>query len=302
MIRKLIKYIGKPKMLIQIIMTTKITNFIPDSIFLKLKYKLAIGNKLDLNNPKTFNEKIQWLKINDKKDIYTKMVDKYEVKKYVADIIGRKYIIKTIGVYDSFDQINFNELPNQFVIKCTHDSGGLIIVKDKSKLNIKETGAKINKALKKNYFYSCREWPYKNIIPRIIIEEYMEDETYKELIDYKIMCFNGEPKIIFTCSERYKQGLKVTFFDMNWNRLNFKRHYPTSNEKIEKPTNYAKMIELSKKLSKNIPFIRVDWYEINKKLYFGELTFYPGSGFEEFTPSEWDRKLGDMLELPKTNK
>lgn len=302
MIRKLIKYIGNPKMLIQIIMTTKITNFIPDSIFLKLKYKLAIGNKLDLNNPKTFNEKIQWLKINDKKDIYTKMVDKYEVKKYVADIIGRKYIIKTIGVYDSFDQINFNELPNQFVIKCTHDSGGLIIVKDKSKLNIKETGAKINKALKKNYFYSCREWPYKNIIPRIIIEEYMEDETYKELIDYKIMCFNGEPKIIFTCSERYKQGLKVTFFDMNWNRLNFKRHYPTSNEKIEKPTNYAKMIELSKKLSKNIPFIRVDWYEINKKLYFGELTFYPGSGFEEFTPSEWDRKLGDMLELPKTNK
>lgn len=302
MIRKLIKYIGKPKMLIQIIMTTKITNFIPDSIFLKLKYKLAIGNKLDLNNPKTFNEKIQWLKINDKKDIYTKMVDKYEVKKYVADIIGRKYIIKTIGVYDSFDQINFNELPNQFVIKCTHDSGGLIIVKDKSKLNIKETRAKINKALKKNYFYSCREWPYKNIIPRIIIEEYMEDETYKELIDYKIMCFNGEPKIIFTCSERYKQGLKVTFFDMNWNRLNFKRHYPTSNEKIEKPTNYAKMIELSKKLSKNIPFIRVDWYEINKKLYFGELTFYPGSGFEEFTPSEWDRKLGDMLELPKTNK
>ena len=302
MIRKLIKYIGKPKMLIQIIMTTKITNFIPDSIFLKLKYKLAIGNKLDLNNPKTFNEKIQWLKINDKKDIYTKMVDKYEVKKYVADIIGRKYIIKTIGVYDSFDQINFNELPNQFVIKCTHDSGGLIIVKDKSKLNIKETGAKINKALKKNYFYSCREWPYKNIIPRIIIEEYMEDETYKELIDYKIMCFNGEPKIIFTCSERYKKGLKVTFFDMNWNRLNFKRHYPTSNEKIEKPTNYAKMIELSKKLSKNIPFIRVDWYEINKKLYFGELTFYPGSGFEEFTPSEWDRKLGDMLELPKTNK
>ena len=302
MIRKLIKYIGNPKMLIQIIMTTKITNFIPDSIFLKLKYKLAIGNKLDLNNPKTFNEKIQWLKINNKKDIYTKMVDKYEVKKYVADIIGRKYIIKTIGVYDSFDQINFNELPNQFVIKCTHDSGGLIIVKDKSKLNIKETGAKINKALKKNYFYSCREWPYKNIIPRIIIEEYMEDETYKELIDYKIMCFNGEPKIIFTCSERYKQGLKVTFFDMNWNRLNFKRHYPTSNEKIEKPTNYAKMIELSKKLSKNIPFIRVDWYEINKKLYFGELTFYPGSGFEEFTPSEWDRKLGDMLELPKTNK
>ena len=184
------------------------------------------------------------------------------------------------------------------MIKCNHDSGGLVICKDKSKLDIESARKKINKSLKTNYYYSGREWPYKNVKPKIIIEKYMEDNVNKELIDYKFMCFDGEPKLSFTCSERYKDGLKVTFFDLDWNKLPFERHYPSSNRKIKKPLNYDLMLEFSKILSDNIPFVRVDWYEINGKLYFGEMTFYPGSGYEEFKPLEWDKKIGDLIKLP----
>ena len=257
-----------------------------------------MNSKLDLDNPQTFNEKLQWLKLYDRDPKYTQMVDKYEVRKYIKEKIGEEYLIPLLGVYDKFEDIDFDKLPKQFVIKCNHDSGGLVICKDKSMLNIEEARKKINKSLKKNYFYSGREWPYKNVKPRIIIEKYMEDKETKELIDYKFMCFNGEPKCVFTCTERYNDGLKVTFFDMEWKKMPFIRHYPASSKKINKPVNYDKMLKFSKMLSKNIPFVRVDWYEINGKLYFGELTFYPGSGFEEFKPEEWDKRIGDMLILP----
>ena len=185
------------------------------------------------------------------------------------------------------------------MIKCTHDSGGIVICRDKKIFDIKKAKKKINHSLKNNYFYHGREWPYKNVKPKIIIEKYMEDIKQKELIDYKIMCFNGIPKLSFTCTERFKDELKVTFFDLDWNKLSFERHYSSSSKKIEKPKNYEKMLELSEKLSRDIPFVRVDWYEINGKLYFGELTFYPGNGLEEFTPEEWDLKLGGMIDLSK---
>lgn len=272
-----------------------------DKKYLKLLYKLSLSKNLNLKNPQTFNEKLQWLKLNDRNPEYTKMVDKYQAKKYVADIIGEEYIIPTLGVYDKFDDIDFSKLPNQFVIKCTHDSGGLVICKDKTNLKIKKEKNKLEKSLKKNFYYSSREWPYKNVKPRIIIEKYMEDSNTTQLNDYKIMCFNGEPKCSFVCTDRDNKelGLAVTFFDLEWNKMPFERHYRSSNKKIERPVNYNKMLELSKKLSKDIPFVRVDWYEINGKLYFGELTFYPGAGFEEFTPEEWDYKLGEMIKLPK---
>lgn len=276
----------------------KIFNRMSDEKYLKILYRVRIGKKLNLNEPKTFNEKLQWLKINDRNSLYTKLVDKYEVKEYVSKIIGKEYIIPTIGVYNSFDEIDFSKLPNQFVIKCTHDSGGLVIVKDKTKFNHKEAKKKIEHCLKRNYYLNTREWPYKDIKPRIIIEPYMEDVKQKELIDYKIMCFNGKPKLLFTCTERFSgEGLKVTFFDLNWNKLPFEKKYPSSTKKIEKPLNLQKMIELSEKLAKDLIFIRVDWYEINNKLYFGELTFYPGSGCERFMPEEWDYKIGNLLEL-----
>lgn len=276
-----------------------LTNIIPDKLYLKILYKCRVGKKINLKEPITFNEKLQWLKLYDRKDIYTTMVDKYEVKEYVANMIGEDYIIPTLGVYDKFEDIDFDKLPNQFVLKCTHDSGGIIICKDKEKFDVDNAKKIINKHLKNNYYYWGREWPYKNVKPRIIIEPYMEDKKYKELVDYKIMCFNGKAKMEFTCTERFSQGtLKVTFFDLEWNKLPFERKYKASDKKIEKPVNFKKMIELSEKLSKDITFVRIDWYEINGKLYFGEMTFYPGSGCEKFYPEEWDYNVGKLMKLP----
>lgn len=268
-----------------------------DKQYLKVRYYLTFKKKLNLKNPQTFNEKLQWLKLYDQKDIYTMMVDKYEVKKYIANTIGQEYVIPTLGIYDKFDDIDFSKLPNEFVIKCTHDSGGLVIVKDKATLNINEAKEKIESSLKNNYYYSGREWPYKNVKPRIIVEELLKVDN---LEDYKLMCFNGECKCSFVCTDRYEQtGLRVTFFDRNWNKLPFSRHYPSSTKKIEKPSNYDEMVRIAETLSKNIPFVRVDLYNIDGKIYFGELTFYPGSGFEEFEPEEWDYKLGELIKLPE---
>lgn len=272
-------------------------HFIPDKLFLKLKYKVITGNRLDLTNPKSFNEKLQWLKLYDRKDVYTIMVDKYEAKKYVTKMIGNEYIIPTLGVYDKFEDIDFDKLPNRFVIKCTHDSGGLVVCNNKSMLNLNAVKRKINKCLKRNYYYNNREWPYKNVKPRIIVEKYMEDNQAKELIDYKVMCFSGKAKMIFTCTERFGDGLKVTFFDLDWNKLPFTRHYPASKKVIKKPKNFKKMIELSETLSHGITFVRMDWYEINGKLYFGEYTFFPGNGMEEFEPEKWDEKIGEWIDL-----
>ena len=274
------------------------TDILSDKLYLKIIFKLRLGYSLDLKNPQTFNEKLQWLKLYDRNPKYIQMVDKYEVRKYISENIGEEYLIPLIGVYNRFEEINFEELPNQFVIKCTHDSGGVVICKNKSKFDIRKAKEKIKKSMKRNFYYSGREWPYKNIKPKIIIEQYMEDKKAKELIDFKIMCFNGIPKFSFTCSERYNDGLKVTFYNLSWEKMSFERHYPSSTKNIEKPKNYELMLELSKKLSKNIPFVRVDWYEINGKLYFGELTFYPGSGMEEFKPVFWDKKIGQLIHLP----
>ena len=291
-----IKY--PPEILLLLDRKIKILHILPDKIYLKLRFRIKMNRKLDLKNPESFSEKLQWLKLYDRNSDYIKMVDKYEAKKYVADILGEEYIIPTLGIYDKFDDIDFDELPKQFVIKCTHDSGGIVVCRDKDELDIKKAKKKIKKSLKINYFYQGREWPYKKLKPRIIIEPYMEDNKAKELIDYKMMCFNGNVQMLFTCTERFSSdGLKVTFFDLNWNKLPFERKYKASKEKIEKPINFTKMVEFSKKISKSIPFVRIDWYEINGKLYFGEITFYPGSGLEKFYPEKWDYILGDYITL-----
>lgn len=269
-----------------------------DNIYLKLRFYQKMNKKLNLSNPKTFNEKLQWLKLNDRKYIYTIMVDKYEAKEYVANIIGKEYIIPTIGIYNSFDEINFDKLPNHFVIKCTHDSGGLIICKDKTKLNIKNARKKIQKSLKRNYYYSEREWPYKNVKPRIIIEEYMEDNKSSDLKDYKLFCFNGKPEFTLVCSERFSSNnMCKTYFDNNWKPLNLYEGNHKHDENIISPTNFEMMKKYAQKLSHDIPFLRVDFYEINGRIYFGELTFYPNGGFGKFSPEEWDYKLGNLINL-----
>ena len=296
---KIFEYIVNPKKIFLSIISRGFLNCLSDKTYLRLYFLCRLNKKLDLDSPKTFNEKLQWLKLYDRNPEYTKMVDKYEVKEYVSSIIGEEYVIPTLGVWNRFEDIDFDKLPNQFVLKCTHDSGGVIIVKDKEKLDKQSAKKKINKSLKRNYYYNGREWPYKNVKPRIIAETYMEDSKTKELRDYKFMCFGGKVKCSFCCTERYSEdGLKVTFFDREWNVMPFERHYPKSSKEILRPQNYDKMIELSETLAKNIPFVRIDFYEINNQIYFGELTFYPGSGFEEFEPFEWDKKMGDMIKLP----
>lgn len=282
------------------IVHTGLTNIIPDKEYLKLTHRIRFDEKLDFSNPVTFNQKIQWLKIYDRNPEYIKLVDKILVKQYVAKKIGEEYVIPTLGVWNNYDEIDFDSLPSQFVLKCNHDSGSVIVCKDKNKLDIRSTKRKLKKGIKTDAFFWGREWPYKEVKRKIFAEKYMEDDDSDELKDYKFMCFNGKVMCSFVGSERYSNdGLKITFFDLDWNVLPFERHYPKSSIPIKKPKNYEKMIELAEKLSKNIPFVRVDFYETGGCVYFGEMTFYPGSGWEEFKPYEWDRKLGSWIHLPE---
>lgn len=228
------------------------------------------------------------------------MVDKYEVKKYVADIIGEQYIIPTLGVWDRVEDIDFDSLPNQFVLKCTHDSGGLVICRDKNKLDISSAKNKLKKSLKSNYYLHGREWPYKDVKPRIIAEQYMVDESGYELKDYKFFCFHGEPKYCQVISGRDTE-MCVDFYDGNWRHQPFHEpaEYPFSQSEIRKPLMYDKMIELAKVLSQDIPFVRIDFYDINGAIYFGEITFFPTSGLGEFSPNEWNYKFGSWINLQK---
>lgn len=279
----------------------KLLKLIPDKTYIKIKYYIVFHKKIDLKNPKTFNEKINWLKLFDRKKEYIKMVDKYEVKNYVSKVIGEEHIIPTIGVYDRFEEINFEKLPNKFVIKCTHDSGGAILCKNKKFFDANEAKKKINFNLKNDYYYHAREWPYKYVKPRIIIEEYMEDKKNKKIVDYKFFCFNGKANYCLVCSDR-EENLKETFFDFKWNLAPFKRKNHDIDNTLKKPDNLDLMINLAQKLSKKVPFIRVDFYEVNGNVYFGELTFYPASGLSKFEPEEWDLNLGNMIELPTDRK
>ena len=269
-----------------------------DETYLKLMYWANTGKKLNLDNPRTFNEKLQWLKLHDYKPEYSTMVDKYEAKKWVASRIGEEYVIPTLGVWDSFDEIEFDKLPNQFVLKCTHDSGGLVICKDKNRLNIKKAKRKIESSLKRNYFVVGREYPYKNVKPRIIAEQYMEDMTTKELRDYKIFTFDGIAKALFIVSNRQNGKTSADYFDINFKPLDFTWGYPHSKVKPLKPECFDEMVKAAEILAKGTVELRVDFYEVNGKAYFGEMTFFDGSGFDRFDPDEWDNKFGEMIKLP----
>ncbi|MBW9324173.1 glycosyl transferase [Enterococcus casseliflavus] len=273
---------------------------IPSYLFLKIQYKKVMGKKLNLREPITFNEKLQWLKLYDRRKEYTFLVDKYKVKEIVGAKIGKEYLIPTLGYWSNFELIDFGSLPNQFVLKCTHDSGGVIICKNKKDFNFHEAQKKIDDSFGCNFFYMSREWPYKNVVPKIIAEEFISDN----LSDYKFFCFNGEVKIVLVCRNRYtKEGLTEDFFDTDWKHLNMSRkHHPNSTKDICRPEKLDEMINLAEILSENIPFVRVDLYEVDGKVYFGELTFFPASGLEGFVPECWDKTLGEWLILPEKNK
>ena len=271
-----------------------------DEKYIKLLYWIHIGKKLNLKNPVCFNEKIQWLKLNDHNPSYTELVDKYEVKKFVKEIIGEQHIIKTIGVWDRFDDIDFSSLPRSFVLKLTHNSGGVFIVKDKQAFDPESIRKRVNKQLQRNYYYSGREWPYKNIIPRIIAEEYIVDGSGEDLKDYKLFLFSGKVRYIQVDYDRFTDHHR-NFYDTDWNYIPFTTLYPTDAKKIiEKPESLGEMIIFSEKIAQKIgnpAFVRIDMYSSMGKVYFGEVTFYHGSGCEPFYPPEYDRVLGDMIDL-----
>lgn len=272
-------------------------NWMPDSLLLKIIFRLRVGYKLDLKNPKSFNEKLQWLKINNRNPLYTQLVDKYEVRKYVAERIGDECLIPLLGLWNNFDEIDFSMLPNQFVLKCTHDSGGVVICKDKSEFDYGAAKKKINESLKRNYYWTLREWPYKNVKPRIIAEKFMEVNPTVGLPDYKIFCFNGEPKIWFTVTNRSNGDPRCDYYDFDGDHLPFEQGYKNSDTPIEPPSTLAQMREYARKLTEGMPQCRVDFYSVNNQVYFGELTFFDSSGMDPFEPREWDYKLGQMIRL-----
>lgn len=277
-----------------------ILSLLPDSVYLRLKYRKVMHRSLNLTHPKTFNEKLQWLKLNNRRSDLTMMVDKKAVKDFVKNVLGEKYIIKTIGVWERPEEINWEELPEQFVLKTTHGGGntGVVICKSKSQLNKQEAINRLNKSLKIDLYKRFREWPYKNVHKCIIAEEYMDDGT-GELSDYKFLCYNGICKNLFVCTER-SENVKIDFFDTEWNHLPFTRVHENSDKIIKRPVNLSKMIQVADKLAQaiKVPLVRVDLYDIRGEIYFGELTFFPGGGMEAFDPEEWDYKLGEMIKLP----
>lgn len=277
----------------------KISCLIPDKLYLQIRYYLMFHRTINFDSPITFNEKIQWLKIYDRKEYYTKLVDKYEVRNYIKNTLGEEYLIPMLGVWNSFDEIDFDELPDEFVLKCTHDSGGVIICKNKIELDLNKVKKILSRSMKNNYYYTGREMPYKNVKPKIIAEKYMIDDKSRDLNDYKFYCFNGNPLYCQVISDRHFNET-IDFYDMEWQHQEFvglTKGINNATELHSKPVNFSLMIEFSKILSKNIPFIRIDFYEISSQLFFGEMTFYPASGFGEFTPKIWNYTLGDLIKL-----
>ena len=270
-----------------------------DRWYLKVMWKRCMGYKLDLNHPKTFNEKLQWLKLHNQKAIYTTLVDKYRVKQWIADKIGEQYVIPTLAVYDSVDEIDLDKLPDKFVLKCNHDSGNVVICRDKSTFDLQAAKRKLGAALKKNYYWDSREWPYKNVKRCVIAEKYIQDQEDGGLVDYKFFCFDGRADCVMMCVDRHIKQPKFYFFDRDWNlkRLNVRGKEAPEGFSLPKPKSLDKMFELSSTLSEGIPFVRVDFYDVAGEILFGEMTFFPDAGFDSRILPEADLYFGGLLKV-----
>lgn len=300
MIEKVRRFMTDPVMRLSYLTRLGLTRWMSDEAFLKKQYKNIFGISLNLDNPQTFNEKLQWLKLYNRKPEYTMMVDKYKVREYIAQTLGEEYLIPLIGVWDDPDEIDFDALPDQFVLKCNHNSGlGMCICKDKSKLDIPKVKAELRKGLKQDYYLPGREWPYKNVPRKVICEKYMTDnDDGSELTDYKFFCFNGVPKFMYISKDN-SENATTDFFDMEFNHLEMRMKDPNSNVIPSKPDLFDEMKAIAEKLSKGIPFVRVDLYVISGGIYFGELTFFHNAGFCSIHPDHWGKTLGDWIKLPK---
>ena len=297
-------FLTKPYYRTRVLIKLGYYDSLSDEEFLKKVFPKYMGYPLDLENPKTFSEKLQWLKVNYREPIQTVMVDKHEAKHFIAHRVGDQYIIPTLAVWDSVEDIDFDALPNQFVLKCTHDSGGIVICKDKSSLDREAAKAKLRASLKRDYSKIAREWAYQNVPRRIIAEKYISELGNDDLLDYKMYSFHGEPKLTVVCSDRFsKTGTRMNFYDINWEPMGIHfGHYPPLSTEFPKPATYEAMKRLTAELSKDCPFLRVDFYEIKGRLYIGELTFFPGAGLEQFCPMTKDYELGEWLHLENVHR
>lgn len=274
-------------------------NNMSDQEYLTKMFKFRMRYELDLDNPKTYNEKLQWLKLFDRNPEYTKLVDKYLVKQHIQEVIGAEYVVPLLGVWENAKDIDFDKLPDQFVLKCNHDSQGVIVCNDKSKLDTHSTIKKLNKKLNKNYYLLYREWPYKNVKPKIIAEKYLENKKTRGINDYKFYCFDGKVKIMMIATERSTGNTKMDYFDRNFNHLELKWGGPQNHDFPEKPKSFELMIKLAEQLSYGIRAVRIDFYEVDGRPYFGEFTFFDGSGYVEMEPKYWDIKIGSWIDLSK---
>ena len=302
-VNKLTKVTKNPAAIAEYLALRGHLRWMSDKTYIQFLYKSHMGRKLNLANPQTYSEKLQWLKLNDHNPIYTKLVDKYRVREYIREKIGEDYLIPLLGVWKTAEEIDISVLPDRFVLKCNHDTGSIIVCHDKNKFDLETEKKKLSNCLKNGTFWYTREWPYKGVDPCIIAEKYMEDDTYHDLRDYKFFCFDGVPKAMFIATERLnpEKPTAFDFFDMNFNHLPIKQGHPNADNIPEKPINFEKMKELARVLSEGFPHIRVDFYEINGQVYFGELTFYHFGGVEPFIPESWDSVFGSWLNLPLNN-
>ena len=275
------------------------TAWMPTKFYLKLRYRMVFKKKLNLKNPQTYNEKLQWMKVYDHDPRYKKMVDKYEVREYIENKLGQEYLIPLIGVWDNFDDIDFEKLPDEFVMKCTHDSGSVFICRDKSKIDVKSLRKQMKSAQKRSQYRAGREWAYKGLKPRIVVEKFMVDDSYIGLKDYKFFCFDGKVKAMFIATDRGVEGedVKFDFFDPDYNHLSMKHGHENANVLPACPQNFEEMKKIAEKLSEGLRQVRVDLYNINGRTYFGEMTFYHHCGFVPFTPEEWDYIIGDWIKI-----
>lgn len=294
----MLKAIRHPEWLFGVILRRCFSRFMDDRTFIRWEYFSGMGCFPNIEHPTTYNEKLQWLKLNDIHPEYAQYVDKYEAKEYVRSVLGDEYIIPTIGVYDSFGDIDFSKLPDQFVLKTTHDSGGVVVCPNKGKLDIARARRKLEGSLHHNYFYEHREYPYRDIRPRIIAEQYMVDESGTELKDYKFFCFDGKCRMLFVATDRSKGDVRFDFFDPNFQHLPFRQGHPWATKEVRKPAGFEQMVSIAERLSQGFRHVRVDLYDINGRIYFGELTFFHFSGNVPFEPAEWDYKIGQWLQLP----
>ena len=299
------KHLRRPQNLIYWLACRK-PEWVKDDVhYLKMRYSLSFGRRLDLETPQTYNEKLQWLKLYDRRPEYSTMVDKYAVKKFVADRVGEEHVIPTYGVWNKAEDIEWDKLPDQFVLKTTHDSGGIVICRDKSKLAKEAAEKKLNGALARDFYYEGREWPYTNVPRRIIAEKYLESgpDTH-DLPDYKFFCFNGEVKALFIATDRQKEGEEVKFdyFTPDFKPMPLRQSHAHAKVMPEKPRNFELMKKIASKLSEGIPQVRVDLYEVNDDVFFGEMTLFHFSGFAPFYPEKWDKIFGDWITLPKAKK